>query len=156
MCRQLTMDSKIFFNTRKKVKRSKPRIFITASFQEDKNKQEIEQLCELVNSAGFNDFCFIRDIEQYQKTFDDPVELMNRARKEIEKSEYLLIDMTDKPTGRAIEAGMAYALGKKVIVIMKRGTQIKDTTRGISTAVIEYDKIDNIVESLAKIYSGKL
>jgi nucleoside 2-deoxyribosyltransferase len=129
----------------------KPRIFITASFQEGKNKQEIEHLCALVKSAGFEDFCFVRDVENYQKIFDDPAELMKRTKEEIEKSDYLLIDMTDKPTGRAIEAGMAYALGKKVIVIMKQGTQIKSVTKGISTMVIEYNKIDEIANSLTKI-----
>lgn len=134
----------------------KPRIFITASFQEGKNKQEIEYLCRLVKSAGFEDFCFIRDIENYQHVFEDPNTLMKRAKEEIEKSEYFLIDMTDKPTGRAIEAGIAYALGKKVVVIMKRGTKIKDTTRGISTTVIEYDKIDEIVDPLAQIILEKL
>jgi nucleoside 2-deoxyribosyltransferase len=133
----------------------KPRIFITASFQEGKNKQEIEYLCKLVKSSGFEDFCFIRDVEHYQKVFNSPVELMNKAKEEIEKSEYLLIDMTDKPTGRAIEAGMAYALGKKVVVIMKQGTQIKDTTRGISTKVIKYNKIDEIVSPLSRIITEK-
>ncbi len=136
--------------------KTKPRIFITADYQEGKNKQEIEHLCDLVKSAGFEDFCFIRDVEHYQKIFDNPVELMKRAKEEIERSDYLLIDMTDKPTGRAIEAGMAYALGKKVIVIMKKGTQIKDTTRGISTTVIEYDKIDEIVEPLSQMIPEKL
>lgn len=128
-----------------------PRIFITASFQAGNNQVEIEKLCSLIKSAGFEDFCFIRDVEHYQKIFDNPIDLMKRAKEEIKKSDYLLIDMTDKPTGRAIEAGMAYALGKKIIVIMKRGTQIKDTTKGISIAIIEYDKINDIVTPLSKI-----
>jgi nucleoside 2-deoxyribosyltransferase len=128
----------------------KPRIFITMSFQGNKNKQEIEHLCELVNNAGFKDFCFIRDVENYKKIFDSPDELMKRTKEEIEKSEYLLIDMTDKPTGRAFEAGMAYVLNKKIIVILKRGTQIKDTTRGIANIIIEYDKIDEIVNPLMR------
>ncbi|KKU03981.1 MAG: hypothetical protein UX03_C0006G0011 [Candidatus Woesebacteria bacterium GW2011_GWE1_45_18] len=133
----------------------KPRIFITASFEEDGNREEVEKLCNLVKSAGFEDFCFIRDVEHYQKIFNNPVELMKRAKEEIEKSDYLLIDMTDKPTGRAIEAGMAYALGKKVVVIMKRGTRVKDTTRGISTTIIEYDKVDEIVGPLSQMILEK-
>jgi nucleoside 2-deoxyribosyltransferase len=127
------------------------RIFITASFQEGKNKAEIEHLCSLVRSAGFEDFCFIRDVENYQKMFSDPAALMIRAKEEIEKSDYLLIDITDKPTGRAIEAGIAYALGKKVVVIVKRGTQIKDTARGVSVAIIEYDKIEEIINPLSRV-----
>ncbi len=118
------------------------RIFITASFGD--SKENVEKLCSVIKSAGFEDFCFTRDVENYQKMFDDPKELMRRAKEEIEKSDVLLIDMTDKPTGRAIEAGIAYALGKKIIVIMKKGTKIKDTARGIADEVIEYQNIGDI------------
>ncbi len=124
------------------------KLFITASFQGDDNKKEIEHLCELVKMIGFEAFCFIRDVENYKKIFDDPQELMQRTRDEISKSDALLIDVTDKPTGRAIEAGIAFALNKKVIVIAKKGTQMKDTTRGIASLVIEYDVIDDIVMPL--------
>ncbi len=130
------------------------KLFITSSFQGDDNKKEIEHLCELVKMVGFEDFCFIRDVEDYKKIFDDPQELMKRSREEISKSDALLIDMTDKPTGRAIEAGIAFALDKKVIVIAKKGTQIKDTTRGIASLVIEYDVIDDIVMPLQKWLSN--
>lgn len=136
--------------------KAKPRIFITASFQEGKNKNEIENLCRLVKLAGFEDFCFIRDVKHYQKIFNNPIDLMKRTKEEIGKSEYLLIDITDKPTGRAIEAGMAYALNKKVIVIMRNGTKIKDTTKGISRTVIEYNKIDEIVGPLSQVVLEKL
>lgn len=128
------------------------RIFITVSFQGVENKEEIEHLCSLVKAAGFEDFCFVRDVEHYQKVFDKPEDLMKRALEEIEKSDYLLIDMTDKPTGRAIEAGMAYALGKKIIVIKKNGTQIKTATKGIATLIIDYDKIEEIVGPLSLMY----
>ena len=127
------------------------KMMVTASFQGTENKKEIDYLCALVKKAGFEDFCFIRDVEHYQKVFNTPEELMIRAKEEIGKSDYLLIDMTDKPTGRAIEAGIAYALGKKVVVIMKKGTQIKDTTRGIATSIIEYSKIEEIVEPLSQL-----
>jgi len=75
---------------------------------------------------------------------------MARAKQEIEESDYLLIDMTDKPTGRAIEAGIAAALDKKIVTIMKKGTKIKDTTRGISAAIIEYNDIEDIVKPLSE------
>lgn len=92
-------------------------------------------------------------LEQYkkgmmQKIFNDPKDLMQRAKQEIVRSDALLIDMTDKLTGRAIEAGIAYALGKKVIVIMKKGTKIKDTTKGISDLVVEYEQIQDIVPEI--------
>jgi|GEM_PF-618750 GNAT superfamily N-acetyltransferase len=123
-----------------------PRIYVTTSFGD--SRDEVERLCAAVRAAGFEDFSFIRDVEDFQKVFDRPAHLMRRAMEEIAKSDALLIDMTDKPTGRAIEAGMAYALGKKVIVIMRRGTAVKDTTRGIADVIIEYDEIGDIAAGL--------
>ncbi len=124
------------------------KIFTTASFENGKNKTEIEHLCSLIKKAGFEDFCFIRDIENYEKIFNDPKKLMQRSKEEIDKCDVLLIDMTDKPTGRAIEAGIAFALNKKIIVIGKNGTKIKDTTKGIADLIIKYDLIDDIVSPL--------
>lgn len=125
------------------------KIFITSSFGD--SKEEIERLCFIVKSAGFEDFSFIRDIENYQKIFDNPKDLMKRSKEEIQKSDALLIDVTDKPTGRAIEAGMAYSFGKKIVVIMKKGTKIKDTTKGIADIIVEYDEIEDISEGLKEI-----
>jgi nucleoside 2-deoxyribosyltransferase len=127
------------------------RVFITASFKNGENREEIGQLCSVVREAGFDDFCFIRDVENYQKVFNDPQELMRRTTEEIQKSDFLLIDLTEKPTGRAVEAGIAYALDKGVIVIAQKGTQIKDTTRGIASAVIEYERIEGIIPELRKL-----
>lgn len=126
-------------------------MFITASYQGRENREEIEKLCLLVRQSGFEDFCFIRDIENYRHVFNNPKKLMKRAFDEIQKSDWLLIDMTDKPTGRAIEMGIAFALSKKIVTIMKRGTTIKDTVRGVSQAVVEYGNIEDIVLSLKKL-----
>ncbi|MFH1713280.1 MAG: hypothetical protein ABH896_03790 [Candidatus Jacksonbacteria bacterium] len=132
------------------------RIFITAKFKGGKNKSEIEYFCSLIRQAGLKDFCFIRDVENYQKVFNDPKTLMQRTKQEINKSDALIIDMTDKPTGRAIEAGMAYAFGKKIILIMKRGTQIKDTSRGTADLIIEYDQIEEIVSVLKQVFKKNI
>ena len=127
------------------------KVYITSSFGD--SKEEIEKLCSIVKSARFEDFSFIRDVEKYQKIFNDPKILMQRAESEIKNSDALLIDMTDKPTGRAIEAGMAYSLGKKIIVIMKSGTKIKDTMKGIADVIIEYERIEDISAGLKGFYN---
>ena len=125
-----------------------PRIFITSSYKNAENKAEIEHLCSLVRQAGFEDFCFVRDVEHYKQIFTNPKALMQRAYEEIKKSDWLLIDVTNKPTGRAIEAGIAFALKKKIVVIMKKGTNVKDSIRGIADKIIEYKSIDEIVSQL--------
>ena len=128
------------------------KVFITATFKNDENKKEIEQLCSLVKSAGFEDFCFIRDIENYQKIFNDPKELMDRARTEINNCDVLLFDASEKSTGRAIEIGMAFSNKKRIIVIMKDGTEIKDTLRGVADVIITYKVIEDIQDDLKRIY----
>ena len=125
------------------------KIFITSSFRGSDNKKEIENLCKIVRSAGFEDFCFIRDIEHYKKTFNNPKNLMKRSKEEISMCDALLFDATEKSTGRAIEVGIAYSLGKKIIVIIKEGTEIKDTLRGVADIIISYKEINDISKDLS-------
>ena len=124
------------------------KVFITVTYKREENKEDVEHLCSLVRLSGFIDFCFVRDVEHYKNTFSSSSELMKSAKREILKSDILLIDMTHKPTGRAIEAGIAFASGKKIITIIKKGVVIKDTVRGISDLIIEYSNIEDIVEPL--------
>lgn len=128
------------------------RLYITATYRGTDNHAEIEHLYALVAQAGWEAFCFVRDVEGWAHAFDDPRELMARTLTEIAACDALLIDLTEKPTGRAYEAGMAYALGKRVIVILQRGTPIKATTRGIAAAIIEYDQIEEIVAPLRSLH----
>jgi len=127
------------------------RLYVTATFKGAANRAEIEGLCKLVRQAGWEDFCFVRDVEGWQHVFDDPATLMQRSLREIMVADALLLDMTTQPTGRAIEAGMAYATGRRVIVTLRRGTPIKATVRGIADAIIEYDALDEIVAPLAAL-----
>lgn len=127
------------------------RLYVTATFKGSENRAEIEGLCKLVRQAGWEDFCFVRDVEGWQHVFDDPGTLMQRSLREIMVADALLLDMTTQPTGRAIEAGIAYATGRRVIVILRRGTPIKNTVRGIADAIIEYDALEEIVAPLAAL-----
>jgi nucleoside 2-deoxyribosyltransferase len=129
------------------------KLFITAKFKGDDNKAEIEQICEMAHTAGFEEFCFIRDIEMYQRgVFTDPHALMARARLELQKCDALLIDISDNPSGgRIIEAGVAFGLGKKIIVLVKKGIEIRVPILGIADHVIEYEVISDIQAPLAEI-----
>lgn len=117
---------------------------MTARFKSDENKADIEKLCGIARKAGFDEFCFIRDIEKYQRgVFSSAHELMARAREELLRCDALLIDLSDNPGGgRVIEAGIAFGHGKPVIVIAKRGMT------GIATLVIEYENIEDIRDHL--------
>lgn len=127
------------------------KVYIAARFKGDENRPEIEALCGAVRTAGMNDFCFIRDVENYRHTFDDPQELWQRAYDEILACDAFLIDVSDNPTGgRMIEAGIAYALKKRVFVVVKKGVSYKGLFDGISSTVIEYETYKDLSKSLKK------
>lgn len=125
------------------------RAYIAIPFKGGKNTENIERLCLLAKRCGFEDFCFVRDVH---KKFRDPKELMREARREIKNSDVLLIDMSDTTAGCAIEAGIAFEVGKRIVSLVKRGQRIKSTTRGISDAVIEYENFEDIVGPLSSLF----
>lgn len=125
--------------------------YITASFKWLDNQKEIEYLCNIVQRWGLDSFCFIRDVEHYQKLFTDPQELMQRAKEEIEKCDALLIDYNGPASGRMIELGIAYAMSKYIIIITTRGTIIKETIQWVADIIIEYDTIEDIIPHLKTI-----
>jgi nucleoside 2-deoxyribosyltransferase len=127
------------------------KVYITATFKGSDNKEQIEQMCSLIKESGFEDFCFVKDVK---KVFDDPHELMQMAKQEIADSDVLLIEYDGPGHGRMVELGMAYAMGKKVILITKEGTFLKETILGVTDSVIEYNKLEDIVVPLSKLYSA--
>lgn len=124
------------------------KIYITAHFAGADNKTEIEKLCSLIKEAGYQDFCFIRDVEHYEKMFYDSRLLMKRALEELEQCDALFIDFDGPGTGRIVELGMAYALKKKIIIVTKKGTIVRDTIRGVADLFVEYTDIAEIVEPM--------
>ena len=123
------------------------KVYITSRFKNSaENKASIEQLCLVVRDAGMEDFNFIRDVEHYEPHFfASQQEVWAAAKKTLEECDALLIDISDNPSGgRVVEAGMAFALGKPICVVMKKGTMRKDFYDGIATGVFEYDDIHDI------------
>ncbi len=123
------------------------KVYVAARFNGSENNADLEQLCAAVRSAGMDDYCFVRDVPR----IDDQKELFAKAYQEVAACDAFLIDISDNPTGgRVVEAGMAYALKKPIFVIVKNGTQYKEAYDGISTAVICYDRYDDISQPLAR------
>jgi nucleoside 2-deoxyribosyltransferase len=127
------------------------KVYVTARFNGEENRNEIEALCKAVKNADMTDFCFVRDVENYKHTFEDPKELWQRSYDEIGACDALLIDVSDHPTGgRMIEAGIAYALRKPVITVKKHGIHHKGLFDGISSTVLEYSDYKDLTQKLKK------
>ncbi len=131
------------------------KVCVTTRFKGDENKKDIVDLCAAVRAAGMEDFSFIRDIENYQKTFNDPKELWQKACEEIRQCDALLIDISDNPSGgRVIEAGIAYALGMPIFVLIKEGLAYKEIYDGIGTIVIHYTTYVDITKALSRFLAS--
>lgn len=127
------------------------KVYVTARFKSNENRAEIEELCKAVQESGMEDFCFVRDVENYRKTFDDPHELWTRSLLEIRSCDVLLIDVSDAPTGgRVVEAGIAYALSMPIFVIVKNGIEFKELYSGIATRIFYYDAYNDITPQLER------
>lgn len=123
------------------------KIYITASFRNWENNDEINTLCAAVRDAWFEDYCFVRD----EKNYTDPYEMMNLARQRVLECDCILMNY-DWPThGRMIEIWIAYAMQKKVIIITQKWTNIKDTVIWVSDIIIEYENINEITKPLQNL-----
>ena len=127
------------------------KVYVATRFKGAENKHEVEALCKAVREAGLRVFSFVRDVENYKKTFDDPKQLWAKAYDEIGACDAFLVDVSDNPSGgRLVEAGMAYALGKTVITIKRKGVAHKAVFDGISRTVITYDSYKDLTAQLKR------
>lgn len=133
------------------------KVYVATRYKGAENKHEVEALCRAVRDAGLRDFSFVRDIEKYKKTFDDQKQLWARAYDEIGACDAFLVDVSDNPSGgRLVEAGMAYALGKTVIVIKRRGVEHKAVFDGVARTVITYDDYKDLTAQLKRFEKEQL
>jgi nucleoside 2-deoxyribosyltransferase len=113
--------------------------FISIKYHPDnRNRDHIEQIASALEANGFQTVCVVRDVEQWGHIHLSPQELMARTFDEIDTSDVVVIDLTEKGVGLGIEAGYAYARGVPVVTIARKGSDISATLRGISRQVFWY------------------
>lgn len=128
------------------------RLYVTSTNSGTNGRTELERLCELVEKAGWDTFCFKRDIEQWDDIFRDQRTLRVRTLLEMRRCDALLVDVSHDAAAAAIEAGMAYACGKRIILLAENGRPPAESMRSIADAVIEYGTIDDIQPELVRLY----
>jgi 2'-deoxynucleoside 5'-phosphate N-hydrolase len=63
---------------------------------------------------------------------------MQRTFFEIDHSDIVILEMSEKGVGLGIEAGYAFAKGKPVFVLIKKGKELSNTMQGVASRVISY------------------
>jgi nucleoside 2-deoxyribosyltransferase len=112
------------------------------------NRKLIEDICSSLKLENIEVRVMARDHENWGKITFTPKELMKLTFKEIDKSDVLLMEFSEKGVGLGIEAGYAYSKKKPIIVIAKKGSEISATLQGIAKKIVFYENIRDIGKRL--------
>jgi 2'-deoxynucleoside 5'-phosphate N-hydrolase len=125
--------------------------FLSIKYHEDAgNRQVVEALSSAIEQAGWKTVCIARDIERWGDVHFAPRELMGLTFKEIEASDLVAIELSEKGVGLGIEAGYAHARTKPIVTIARKGSDISATLQGISEDVLLYGNMGEVAAFFRK------
>lgn len=109
--------------------------------------KEIESLHNLFYKMNIELLVFV---DKYNFRPNQEREMMKVAFEEIDNSDFLIAELTTKSIGVGIEIGYAYAKGKPVFYLRKKGVEYSTTASGCSDYIIEYENCLDLVEIMRK------
>lgn len=111
-------------------------------------ENEIEQLKKCLAKYDIDLLVFV---DKYNFKTGQEKELMATTFKEIDSSEFLIVELTKKAIGVGIEVGYAFANGKPIIYIKRKNAKHSTTVDGCSDFIIEYENAFHLGEAIEKI-----
>ena len=108
-------------------------------YEDNRNRDKINSIDETLQNAGIQTVCIVRDIEKWGNIRLSSQELMKITFEEIDKSDFVVLEMSEKGVGLGIEAGYAVAKNKPLIILIKNGLKLSNTMLGVADIVIHYD-----------------
>ena len=117
----------------------KYRAYLGIKFHEDnRNKGQVESIRAALQDEGVQTVCIARDVEKWGEVSLSSRELMRISFDEIDESDFVILEMSEKGVGLGIEAGYAVARNIPLIILIKHGLKLSNTMQGIATMVIPY------------------
>ncbi len=127
------------------------KVLLAIKFHEDNSNRElIGKISKSLSQIGMETVVVARDFEKWGEEKITARELMGFALENIEKSNLLLIEFSEKGVGLGIEAGYAFAKGIPIVVIAKQGTDISKSMEGLTKEIVFYNAVDELPEKLKK------
>ncbi len=121
--------------------------YISIKYRADNsNKDCVDNISSALERNGYETVCIARDVEKWGEVQFSPHELMQRAFAEIDSSNLLVVDLTEKGVGLGIEAGYAYAKKIPIVVIARKGSDISATLQGITRKLFLYDEFEGLAD----------
>ena len=121
-------------------------------YADNRNREVIEGISAVLAQCGAVTSCVARDLEKWGEVELEPRDLMQKTFKIIDSCDLVIIELSEKGVGLGIEAGYAYAQGIQVVSVAKRGSDISETLRGISSRVAFYESFDDLSPLFADLF----
>ncbi len=109
--------------------------------------EELECIKSTCASYSLHPIIFVNDYP----SFINNQEMMKQAFEDIDKSDILIAELSNKATGVGIEIGYAVAKKKPIIYLRKSGVEESPTVSGIAGYQFEYSSIEDLNRKLNKI-----
>ncbi len=119
--------------------------------QNNSNKSDIEAIVSVLRRADIQTVCMASDIEKWGAVRLSLQELMAKTFAEIDNSQLVILEVSEKGVGLGIEAGYAVAKGKQLVVLIKEGYELSGTMQGIANLVIFYNDPEEIISQLKNL-----
>ncbi len=123
---------------------------------DNQNRELIQNISAALTKHGFETLCIARDVEQWRQVHFTPTELMQRSFAEIDTSDLIVVELTEKGVGVGIEAGYAYAKGIPLVTIARKGSDISATLQGISQKLFLYEDFDELAQFFCQFKQEKI
>ena len=128
------------------------KIFIAGSFRKKEHRVILEGIEETLRELGYKTFIGARDIDNYTKIQMPRLLFWKKVVKGIEDSDAIIIDLRDIGTGfgRVIEAGVARAFNKKMILLYPPKFKTDQCIEEIADKIISYKNLKDLQQKLKK------
>jgi len=129
--------------------------YLAISYSKRKHfNKELQTLTELLAKNSIKLLVFVDKYnfkKHHTSTSLSNQEMMKTAFQEIDKSDFLIAELTTKSIGVGIEIGYAYAKEKAIFYIRKKGSEYSTTASGSSSYLIEYDSEVDLRELMEEL-----
>ena len=109
------------------------------------------EINELKKCLSKNTIELLIFVDKYNFKPHQEKEMMRIAFEEIDRSDFLIIELSKKAIGVGVEVGYAFAKGKPIIYIKRKNTNYSTTVAGCSDIIIEYKNEFHLIEEIEKI-----
>ena len=115
--------------------------------------KEVEALKKCLTKHGIGLFVFV---DKFNFKRGQEKEMMASTFKEIDRSDFLIVELTKKAIGVGIEVGYAFAKRKPIIYIKRKEAKHSTTVDGCSNFVVEYENEFHLSEEIDKLFINNL